>query len=301
MSGFSAMTSKRRILWVSLLISAILAPFILFSTPMRTWTTASPVATIMQDLMWPFVYGWNLTADFASRQTSRYLFLSGAAAENERLRAELAEQKARHLDYEEQVQQTSRLRELLGFAKRYERKMLVAEVIGSNTRAPFKSLRVARGRADGVRVGMPVVAADGIVGRVVRVGSRMSDLQLLVDFDFNLDVLLQRTRVRGVIGGYQGEHARLSMQKGTEVRIGDTIITSGIVGGFPKGLPVGRVMRISYESDNVSQVITVEPWVDYRRLEEVMILFETDPELQKLIDIAGPQWLDKTLDNASGG
>ena len=295
------MGNKRRFLWTALLISAVLSPFVFFSTPLRTWASQGAAGSLLQDAIWPFVYTWDRSSNFVATQFRHYIALSGAAQENDRLRAELAQQKTRLLDYEEQIQQTTRLRTLLGFVERAERKLLVAEVIGSNSRSPFKSLRVARGRKDGVRVGMPVVAAEGIVGRIVRVGHAMADVQLLVDFDFNLDVLLQRTRVRGVVGGHAGEHCRLSMQKGTEIRIGDTVITSGIVGGFPKGLPVGRVMRISYESDNVSQVITVEPWVDYRRLEEVMILFENDPELQKLMDIAGPQWLEKTLGTPAGG
>ena len=80
-----------------------------------------------------------------------------------------------------------------------------------------------------------------------------------------------------------------------EIRIGDTIITSGILGGFPKGLPVGRVMRISYESDNVTQIITVEPWVDYRRVEEVFVIEQPDKELKKILDTAGRGWLEKSI------
>ena len=51
-------------------------------------------------------------------------------------------------------------------------------------------------------------------------------------------------------------------------------------------------MRITYESDNVAQTITVEPWVDHRRLEEVMVIFTEDKELAKIVETAGPEWLD---------
>src|SRR5690606_27492566 len=128
-----------------------------------------------------------------------------------------------------------------------------------------------------------------------------SDIQLLVDGQFKLDVLLQRTRVRGVLSGAALDQCRLQLHKRADIRIGDTIITSGIVGGFPKGLPVGRVMRITYESEHRAQKITVEPWIDYRRLEEVMILFHTDQELQKIIETAGAGWLDQSLSGAAGG
>jgi rod shape-determining protein MreC len=59
-------------------------------------------------------------------------------------------------------------------------------------------------------------------------------------------------------------------------------------------------MRITYESDNVSQIITTEPWVDYRRLEEVMVLHQLDPELQKIVETAGREWLERTLKSGNG-
>ena len=74
------------------------------------------------------------------------------------------------------------------------------------------------------------------------------------------------------------------------------MVTSGIVGGFPKGLPVGRVMRITYETDNVAQSVTVEPWVDHRRLEEVMIILNPDPELEKIAETAGPSWTARAVE-----
>jgi len=209
--------------------------------------------------------------------------------------------QARLIAFEELELETERLRRLLGLQRRHHNSLLVGEVIGTATRSPFQSLRVARGAADGVKVGMPVITADGIIGRIIRVGRRFSDVQILVDSSFNMDVLLQRTRIRGILTGMSGEHCQLKLHKRAEIRIGDTIISSGIVGAFPKGLPVGRVMRISYESDNVSQIITVEPWVDYRRIEEVIILNNEDSELKKITETAGPAWIEKTIDGLRGG
>lgn len=295
------MLGNRKIVLYLLIGLTLLSPFVFFSSPLRPWETSATAPLFLQEVSYPIARGWHATKGFVSRTWKTYFDLRDAARENLELKSRLNTLQARILDYEEQAQQTSRLRKLLGFAQHYERKLIVAEVVGGKSTHAFRSLRVTRGTADGVRVGMPVVAADGIVGRIVRTSRNLSDVQLLVDFDFNVDVLLQRTRVRGVLAGYAGDNCRLNVQKGTEVRIGDTITTSGIVGGFPKGLPVGRVMRISYESDNVSQVITVEPWVDYRRLEEVMILYEKDPELQKIIETAGADWFDKTLQNTNNG
>lgn len=293
-------TRQSHLQQVALIASAVLAPFIFMSSPMKPWRGDRVNTFLGQEIVHPAIVGWHgLVGNLANVWTS-YIALSAAAEENIQLKEKLSILQTRLMDYEEQVRQTARLRQLLGLSELQPEKMLVAEVIGTRVNNLFKALRISRGSLDGVKAGMPVIAPDGIVGRVIRTGLKESDVQLLVDFDFNLDVLLQRTRVRGVLNGFSNDLCRLNLQKGAEIRIGDTIITSGIVGGFPKGLKVGRVMRITYESDNVAQIITVEPWVDYRRLEEVMVLHQLDPELQKIVETAGRDWLERTLKSGNG-
>jgi rod shape-determining protein MreC len=293
-------TRQSHLQQVALIASAVLAPFIFMSSSMKPWRGDRVNTFLGQEIVHPAIVGWHgLVGNLANVWTS-YIALSAAAEENIQLKEKLSILQTRLMDYEEQVRQTARLRQLLGLSELRPEKMLVAEVIGTRVNNLFKALRISRGSLDGVKAGMPVIAPDGIVGRVIRTGLKESDVQLLVDFDFNLDVLLQRTRVRGVLNGFSNDLCRLNLQKGAEIRIGDTIITSGIVGGFPKGLKVGRVMRITYESDNVAQIITVEPWVDYRRLEEVMVLHQLDPELQKIVETAGRDWLERTLKSGNG-
>ena len=78
-----------------------------------------------------------------------------------------------------------------------------------------------------------------------------------------------------------------------DVKIGDTVITSGIVGGFPKGLPVGRVTKVSYETNELSQIVMIEPWADYRKLEEVLIIKNDDKFMNIILETAGSGWLEK--------
>lgn len=290
----------RKFVGLALLVSAVLSPFVFFSTPLKSWQSQNPLALVLQDALYPLERAWHGLATSVSRAVDSYVDLSGASQENQELRGQLAGLQTRIMDYEEQVLENDRLRRLLGFSGRSEKRLIAAEVIGHNDMAQFQSIRITRGKADGVRVGMPVVAADGVVGKVIRTGEHFSDVQLLVDSDFHIDVLLQRTRVRGVLSGAERTHCTLQLHKRVEIRIGDTLITSGIIGGFPKGLPVGRVMRITYESENVAQSITVEPWVDHRRIEEVMVIYSRDPELEKIVETAGPEWLDQALGDGPG-
>lgn len=292
---------SKRLLGIALLISAVLSPFIFFSSPLHSWQTQNPILIFLQDALYPVERAWHAGFSGFVRTWQTYVGLSGAGEENQLLRSQLAGLQSRIMDYEEQVLENDRLRRLLGFAKRSEKRLIAAEVIGHNDLSQFQSIRITRGAKDGVRPGMPVVAADGVVGKVIRTGEHFSDVQLLVDSDFHIDVLLQRTRVRGVMSGAARTHCTLQLHKRVEIRIGDTLITSGIVGGFPKGLPVGRVMRITYETENVAQSITVEPWVDHRRLEEVMVIYSKDPELEVIAETAGPAWLDSAITKSQGG
>jgi rod shape-determining protein MreC len=281
----------------------LIAPLMFFSTQMTPWGggTGSRLATFAQDISYPFAWLWHTTYTGLGDAWNRYVQLSGKSRENETLKREVVELRARLLDYEERVNEVNRLRQLAGFTDIITDKYVAAEVMTGQRALPFKTIRISRGTTDGVKVGMPVVTANGAVGRVIRAGFKFADVQLIVDFDSNIDVLVQRNRIRGVLGGYANENCRLSLQRNAEVKIGDTLVTSGIVGSFPKGIPVGKVVRISFESDNVSQVITVEPWVDHRRLEEVIVLLRDDPELGRIAEAGGPDWTDKAMNAGSGG
>ena len=291
----------KRSIVTALILSAVLSPFVFFSSPLKSWQNPPRAVVLLQDAIYPFEWAWAQSVDTVMSGIKRYAYLSNAAHENEDLRSTLGSMQSRIMDYEEQLLENERLRRLLGFANRSEKSMVAAEVIGHNSLSQFESIRISRGESDGIRNGMPVVSADGVVGKVIRTGFKFADVQLLVDTDFHIDVLLQRTRVRGVLAGDSGRISKLQLHKRVEIRIGDTLITSGIVGGFPKGLPVGRVIRISYETENVAQSITVEPWVDHRRLEEVMVILNDDQELEKLIETAGEPWIKESITGAGGG
>ncbi|MFW7379698.1 MAG: rod shape-determining protein MreC [Oligoflexus sp.] len=291
---------QKRLFWRVILVISLISPFIFFSSGRKPWSSQGALNLITQELLYPFEFAWDTSISFVANTWNHYFDLSDTAKENTRLRSEMVLLKTKLLDYDDKLQEISRLRRLLGFVQHHDSEHVVAEVIGTPANKSFQSIRISKGEWDGVKVGMPVVTAEGVVGRVIRTGKKFSDVHLLIDSNFNIDVLVQRTRVRGVLKGFE-THSVLKMNRRTEIRIGDTVITSGIVGGFSKGLPVGRVVRIAYESDNISQTVTVEPWVDFDRVEEVVILENHDPELQKIHETAGQDWLAKPFSEKRGG
>lgn len=286
---------RGRKIWGILILSALVSPFFYFSTSRKPWTTeGSPFfsLSLVQEALYPFEYAWRSSVNFVTNKWSHYFFLVGLREENEVLKKKLDLLEVKLLDYKHQTAEVNRLRELLNFSVSYGKKILIAEVTGIMGHSPFQTIRVARGYKQGVRVGMPVISAKGIVGRVLRTGASFADVQRLGDAHFNMDVIIERNRIRGILKGLDDNRCLLQLHRRADVRIGDTIVTSGMSGGFPKGLPVGTVMRISYEMDNISQIVTIKPWVEPQGLDELMVLQQTSDDIDTIAETGGEEWLN---------
>ena len=293
--------SKAKVFWRVILVASLLSPFVFLSSTLRPWVSSSHGLLLAQEILYPFEYVWDSGTRIISGVWNHYIHLTQVSETNTRLDKEISVLKSQMLDYDEKQNEIGRLRELFGFAQHYQGTHIVAEIVGSQSYPSFKTMRISKGKQAGVRVGMPVVTAEGVVGRVIRAGLKFADVHLLIDTNFNIDILLQRTRIRGVLKGSDSD-CMLKLNRRVEVRIGDTLVTSGIIGGFSKGLPIGKVIRIAYESDNISQTITVEPWVNFDRIEEVIVLENHDKELQKIMETAGEDWLNKPfIENEQAG
>ena len=274
--------------------AVLVLPLTFFSSSLKPWTKGG-VLNLGQELLYPFELGWHKISVFTQETVNYYSNLTQAAKENLVLKQKLHSLETQMMDYRHQVQEAARLRKLFNFTQRTNAEALPAEVLNHSRNSNFLSLRISQGSFHGLDIGMPATTPQGVVGKVLRVGMHHSDILLLDDNNFYLDVLVERTRTRGVLKGISNNRCRLLLHRRSEVRIGDTIITSGLVGSFPKGLPVGRVVKISYESDNVSQIITIEPWVDPGALEELLILKTPDPQVEDILESNGREWIHRIV------
>lgn len=209
----------------------------------------------------------------------RYLFLVGLEEENRRLHREkdrLGEQLNR---YREGYLESQRLQKLLELKDAFPRRTVVARVIDRGRVSLFKTLLIDKGTAEGLRVGLPVLSDQGIVGRVIETSWYASRILLVIDENSNIDALIQRTRAPGILQGAYPEGAYLKYVSRTEeVRVGDPIITSGMAGVFPKGLPLGVVRAVFPSEGGLFQRIEVKPMVDFGKLEEVVVPIPDRPE-----------------------
>lgn len=212
-------------------------------------------------------------ADWVHGGVKRYFFLVQAAKENDQLRHRVAAMRQELADQEELKQANARLRKLLGLTERLTYPVVAAEVVGSDPTVHFKSAIINKGTATGVQNLMPVVHDAGVVGRVVWASPHFAKVLLLIDPNSGVDVLIQRTRARGVVEGAGDNLLRLKYALHTDnVAIGDRVVTSGAAGVYPKGLLVGTVRSVTSEGKGVFQQVDVEPAVDFDRLEDVLVI-----------------------------
>ena len=150
-----------------------------------------------------------------------------------------------------------------------------ARVVGAPVSNLEETVELDKGSDDGIAEGMPVVAADGLVGRVVEVSGRRSRVRLVTDPASAVGVRLVGS---GDPGSAEGEGPRrdlslLFVEPGTEVERDELVVTSGLEGAaFPADVPVGHVVEATTRPGELSQDVTVRPAADLDRLELVRVL-----------------------------
>jgi rod shape-determining protein MreC len=131
---------------------------------------------------------------------------------------------------------------------------------------------IDRGTQDGIVKGSAVLAPEGIVGQVFLASAHAARVLLVSDHNSGVDAIVQRTRAQGIVQGTVDAGCVLKYVKRTEdVQLGDDVITSGLDGIFPKGLPIGRVVEVDKRGRGLFQHAEVKPSVDFDQLEEVLV------------------------------
>lgn len=194
-------------------------------------------------------------------------------AENERLNAEVA----RLRENEIRLQQ---LAQLLQVKETHPEELFLAANVFAREPSNVKEMvAIDRGKRDGVREGMVVVTEGGsLVGRVTRVFDDYAWATLITDPNSAVSAMIQESRAQGVVSGSYSR--RLSMEflrQAAVVHEGDMVLTSGIGGGFPPGLVIGRVSAVESSPQEVFKDVTVEPLASLSRLETVLVLTSFTP------------------------
>ncbi|MEW5920067.1 MAG: rod shape-determining protein MreC [Bacillota bacterium] len=200
--------------------------------------------------------------------------------ENKTLREELAARDNLRYQLVELQKENYRLRGMLDFKERVSYDLLPAQVIARDPSQWFETITINRGYADGVKKNMAVVTSEGLVGNVAKVSRNSAQVLLLTDSRRAVSALVQRTREPGAVGiveGYPEEKGCLRMiniPPEANVQAGDTVISAGLGGVFPKGLIIGHIVETGSDQYGLLQQAIIRPAVDFNRLEEVFVVME---------------------------
>lgn len=209
----------------------------------------------------------------------RYIFLVGLEAENRLLKEKNARAAAEIIKYREGYLEGIRLQKLLKLRETMPFSTLTARVVGRNPSPIFKMIIINRGEADGLRADLPVVATAGVVGRILEASWHVSRVLLLTDENSNVDAMVQESRVLGILQGAASAGCNLKyVSKTAAVKVGDTVISSGMGGIFPKGLPLGVVRAVSKKEADLFQKINVALFADPAGIEEVLVIMSDKGE-----------------------
>ncbi len=263
------------------------AASLLLSSSLQQRTRFSFVDKLVFDLTVPIQKMVAIPAQSLRGTWDQYVSLVHVRAENKELRRRLSGLAEENRQFREALLSTERYERVRQMRDRLPQPMLPASLIGTDSSSWFRSVFIDKGEDAGVRKGMAVVSPEGIVGHVVAVSHHAAKVLLITDRSSAVDVTVERSRARGIVEGTRGDGCELKyVVRGEDVKPGDRLVSSGMGGIFPKGLPVGRVARVEKGNRGLFQRADVEPSVELNRLEEVFVILE-ESALQKLLKEPG--------------
>ncbi len=267
-------------LWLATQVQHPLQPGLGFSsgedghkvTLLRSWAmaVAAPVERVSHGAGLGIRYTW-----------TNYVDLRGAREQNGALKEEVARLRLEQAAFAQDAAEGRRLQTLLAFKQHYVTSTIAAQVIGSSGSDRSHVFWIDKGSADGLRPEQAVITPDGVVGKLRDVMAHTAQLLLIDDPNSGAGVILQSTRVRGIVRGTAaGEVVINNLTADDRIRPGEQVITSGGDEVFPRGLPVGTIAFI--EPDPRHQpytLIHLKPAANLRQLEEVLVITGTDATL----------------------
>lgn len=199
--------------------------------------------------------------------------------ENKALKKALDRFAQLQADYEMLKQENERLRQMLNLPSTLRQyKLIAAEVIARQHDTWYSVLTINKGEKDGVKANMAVITPKGLIGMVENVSYFTSNIRLITDIErtrYISAVSMGKSETFGIIESYDAERKELILRKiplESNLLVGDTVLTSGLGGFFPKGLLIGEVTEILPGEDGLTKMAYVKPSADFYQIDEVYLV-----------------------------
>lgn len=211
----------------------------------------------------------------AIREMKKILFYHRIFDEYVRLREENNVLETRLMALDEVIRENNRLEQLLNFKRNLIYSTVAANVIGRDPSNWNATVIIDKGTEDGLQVGMPVVRAQGVVGKIAETEAQRSKVILLSDPSFSVPALVLRSRESGLVSGTLLGMSRMRyLSSRADIKVGDTVITSKLSSSFPEGLMIGKVISVQYHERNPIVDCIIQPAVNQSQIEEVLVILK---------------------------
>lgn len=241
-----------------------------------------PFAGIVLEIVRPLQVAVVAAVDAVQNIWTSYFALVDVREENERLRR-------RVLDLEQQLGQRAeneradrRLQELLDYRTGLPGESVPGQIIGRDPLPWSGTVTINKGSSDGIGRNAAVVSQYGVIGQTIATSAHSSRVLLVTDPNSGVDAIVQRSRARGIIkGAVDGRCLMKYLQRGDDIVVGDRIVTSGLDGIFPKGIPIGEVTDVDLDKRGLLKTADIAPSAPLDRIEEVLVVVQHAEEEAK--------------------
>lgn len=254
-----------------------------FSRKDTTFQSTSAFENLMIDSVTPLQRGVTFMHGEITGLFEHYVNNVSASKKNVDLNKKIELLQGELFSLEEVKKENERLKGYLEFGSDLNIKKILGQIVSWDASSDYKVLRINKGMKSGIRLQSPVVTSKGLVGYIYRLTDHYADVLTILDPSNRIDGLVSRTRAHGVLEGDSDD--RLIMKYVTRTKpiiLNDMVITSGLGNIYPKGLRIGKVVRIERESYGITQHVEVIPEVDFGGLEEVIVLISNLDEVKKV-------------------
>lgn len=197
------------------------------------------------------------------------------AEENRKLKGKIRDLSLENQQLKEYREEAQRLETILAFRDYTpDYRLLGARVVARSPNYWNDTIIIDRGSADGVKKDMVVITPEGLVGRILNVQAKTSEVLLITSRESGVGTVVQETRAPGIVngGGDSGHLIMSNIPYFVNISPGEQVVTSGLGSIFPPGIPVGRVMEVKKEQSGLTHTAVLQPNADLQRLQEVLVV-----------------------------
>ena len=222
-----------------------------------------------------------------------------AKGENKELKKDLADTRTQLAQAQTLVRDDAELRKLVALPQQDgfpDTKRVTARVIWKSPTAWYSTIQINQGSDQGIKRNQPVITGDGLIGKVTQVSGGIAVVTLITDAESSVSAQIQPDGAHGIIQPSVGDPNDMRLrfiQKGHPVKEGATVVTSGFASGkldsiFPRGIPIGRVTKVSSDELQLYREVRIKPFADFRRIDYVQVLTSKQERPLAVTGTGGP-------------